>query len=55
MTMLCDVSGMMDDWEQELQASDCPFRLNSWTGILAACLFCASIIQFSKPIPVKWG
>ena len=39
----------LPDWESELLASDCPFSLESWTGTLAACLFCAAMLEDTRP------
>lgn len=49
MTALADLSGLFADWEQELKAADCPFDLTCWTGTLAACLFCASMLEYTRP------
>lgn len=49
MLALADLSGLYHDWETELQAKDCPFNLACWSGLLAACLFCASMLEFTKP------
>lgn len=46
---MIDFSGFYHDWATELRASDCPFYLGSWTGTLAACLFCAAMLEESGP------
>lgn len=47
--MLADISGMFKDWEDSLSESDCPFDISNWAGTLAACLFCACLIEASRP------
>lgn len=43
--MLADISGFFKDWETELRADDCPFDISDWPGTLAACLFCAALVE----------
>lgn len=45
---MLDISGFLEDWETELSADDCPFDLSSWSGTLAACLFCAAMLVDSR-------
>lgn len=47
--MLADISGLFRDWENSLKESDCPFDLSYWPGTLSACLFCAALIEASRP------
>lgn len=56
MRVLADVSGLLEDWEISLLQADCPFKLDAgfgpwvsrWPTRLAACLFCASMLEQTK-------
>jgi len=54
---MLDYSGFLEDWKISLMQADCPFKLDAgfgpwerrWPARLAACLFCAALLEALRP------